>query len=91
MSIIDISELVKLIKFKIDHGLEIDTSICKDFEKNTRHKNLIFTNGIDLIYEIFHLDNKMKNNIISNVVKYLGGNKTLNGIFKKFADRGLNY
>ena len=91
MSIRDISELVKLIKFKIDHGLEIDSSVCKDFEKNTKHKNFIFTNGIDLIYEIFHLEKKMKINIISNTVKYLGRNKTLNGIFKKFADGGLNY
>jgi len=91
ISIRDISELIKLIKFKIDHGLEIDTSICKDFEKNVKHKNYIFTNGIDLIYEMFYLENKMKNNIISKSVKYLGRNKTLNGIFKRFADGGLNY
>ena len=91
MSIRDIKELVRLIKFKIDHGLEINNSVCKDFEKSTKHKNYIFTNGIDLIYEIFHLENKMKNNIISDSVKYFGRNKTLNGIFKKFADGGLNY
>jgi len=91
MSIRDISELVKLIKFKMDHGLEINKSICKDFEKNTKHKNYIFTSGIDLIYEIFNLENKMKNNIISNSLRYFGKNKTLNGIFKKVADSGLNY
>ncbi len=91
ISIRDISELVKLIKFKMKNGLEIDRSICKDFEKNVKHKNYLFTNGIDLIYEFFHLENKMKNNVISNSVKFFGRNKTLNGIFKKFADSGLNY
>ena len=91
MSIRDISELVKLIKLKIDHGMEIDRSICTDFEKNTKHKNYLFSNGIDLIYELFHLDNKMRNNFISKTVKLFGQNKTVNGIFKKFADSGLNY
>ncbi len=91
MSIRDISELLKLIKIKKQNGLVIDSSICVDFEKNVKHKNLLFTNGIDLIYEFFHLENKMKNNVLSRTVKFFGKNKNLNGILKKFADGGLNY
>ena len=33
----------------------------------------------------------MKNNVISKTVKFFGQNKTINAIFKKFADGGLNY
>ena len=91
MTIRDIKELIKLIKYKIDHGLEIDSSICVNFEKNTKHKNYLFTNGIDFIYELFHLENKLKGNILSKSIKFVGRNKTLNGFFKKFADSGLNY
>ncbi len=91
MTIRDIKELIKLIKYKLDRGLEIDSSICADFEKNTKHKNYLFTNGIDFIYEFFHLENKIQSNIFSKSVKFVGRNKTLNGIFKRFADSGFIY
>ena len=28
----------KLIEFKKEHGLDLDTSICSDFEKNSKNK-----------------------------------------------------
>ena len=89
MSIRDIKEIVKLIKFRISHGLDLDNSICMDFEKKTKHKNYIFSNGIDLIYEYFNFENKMNNNILSKTVKYLGRNKFANKFFKEFADNGI--
>ena len=71
MSIRDIKEIIKLIEFKIDHGLDLDNSICKDFENKTRHRNYIFSNGIDFIYEYFNYENKINNNILSKTVKYI--------------------
>ena len=54
MTIRDIKEINELIQFKINHGLDLDTSICLDFEKNTKNKNYLFSNGINFIYELAH-------------------------------------
>ena len=89
MSIRDIKVLLNLIRFKIRHGLELDKSICTDFEKKTKHKNYLFSNGIDLIYEFFNLESKTKNSILSKSVQYLGKNKVTNNLFIKIADRGI--
>ena len=89
MSIRDIKEIVNLIKFKINHGLDLDNSICIDFEKKTKHKNYIFSNGIDFIYEYFNFENKINNDILSKTVKILGKNRFANKYFKKFADNGI--
>jgi len=90
MSIRDIKEIIKLIEFKINHGLDLDNSICKDFERKTKHKNYIFSNGIDFIYEYFNYENKINNSILSKTVKYIGRSKVVNKYFKKLADHGIN-
>tara|TARA_B100001057_G_scaffold428659_1_gene454293 strand:+ start:1179 stop:2243 length:1065 start_codon:yes stop_codon:yes gene_type:complete len=89
MSLRDIKNLSKLIKHKLDHGLELDSSICKDFENKTRHKNFLFTTGIDSIYEFFNLESKMKNKFLSRSVQFIGKNKFLNKTLEKIANNGL--
>ena len=89
MTIRDLKELNKLIKFKKEHGLDLDTSICLDFEKKTKIQNFLFSHGIDFIYEFFSLESKFENNNLSKSIKFLGKNKTLNQLFIKFADNGL--
>ncbi len=89
MTIRDISVLIKMINKRINLGLDLDTSICIDFEKYSKNKNFLFAQGVDFIYEFFNLENKIKNNIFSKSVKLLGNNKTVNNLFTKFADRGL--
>ena len=89
MSIRDIKELLKLIKFRKNHGLDIDKSICTDFEKNTKHKNYIFSNSIDFLYEFFNFESKNKSNLLSKVVQVLGKNNKTNKLFTKFADEGI--
>ena len=54
-----------------------------------KHKNFIFSNGVDFIYEYFNFENKIKNNILSKTVKYLGKNHAINKYFTKIADSGL--
>ncbi len=90
MTLRDIYELIKLIKLKLDLGLDLDKSICSDFEKNIKHKNYIFSNSIDFIYEFFNLESKFKNNILSKSIQFFGKNKLLNNSLKKFADQGFN-
>ncbi len=90
MSIRDISEIKKLIEFKINHGLELDKSIFLDFEKKTKHKNLIFSSGIDFIYEFFNLEKKFHNKFLIKSLKLLGKNNSINKFFIKVADKGLS-
>ena len=89
MTIRDIKEISKLITLKQENGLDLDSSICSDFEKNTKSKNYLFSSSIDFIYEIFDLENKVDNNSISTLIKYLGKNKIVNKFFTKFADTGI--
>ena len=69
--------------------MEIDSSTCYQFERNTRHRNLIFSSGVDFVYEFFNLESKTDNKILSKTIKFLGDNKYLNNYFIKFADEGI--
>ena len=89
MTVRDIKVLSEIVKNRIDHGLELDSSICFEFERKTKSNNFIFSNGIDFIYEFFNLERKDKTNTLSNIIQYLGKNKFTNKAFTKFADNGL--
>ena len=89
MTIRDIEQLINIIKYKRELGLNLDTSVCKEFEKKTKSKNIIFSNGIDLIHEFFNLETKTNNKVISQSVKLLVKNQSINRMFIKLADNGL--
>ena len=89
MTIRDIKILLDIIKFKTDLGLPIDISVNKEFEKKSKAKNMIFSNGIDFIHEFFNLESKTKSNLLSKSVKFLGKNPSINKMFTKIADQGL--
>ena len=89
MTVRDIKELVEIIGFKINHGLSLDSSVCMDFEKNTKHKNYIFSNSVDFLYEFFNFERKIKSNILSKSIKFLGAQKSTNKIFTELADNGI--
>ena len=91
MTIRDIKYLVEIIKERKDLGLPIDSIISDKFEKKIRHKNYIFSNGIDLIYEFFNFERKINSKFLSKSVKALGKNPSMNKIFTKIADRGFLY
>ena len=48
-----------------------------------KHKNFLFSNSIDLIYEIFKLEGNIKNNVIGKTIKLFGKNKMLKIFYKK--------
>ena len=91
MTIRDIKILSEIIQSKIELGLQLDTSILSDFEKQTRDKNLIFSNGIDFIYEFFNIEKKIKNKNVTKILKIIGKNNNFNNFFIKFADKGMNF
>ena len=89
MALRDIKALSELINFKINLGIQIDGSICSEFEKKVKPQNYLFSNSIDLIYEFFKLESKIKNKLMSRSIQILGKNKSINKLFTKFADTGL--
>ncbi len=89
MTIRDINTLINLIKSKIDLGLPLDSSINYQFEKKLKHKNILFSDGIDFIYEFFNFERKLNNNVLSKSVKLLGKNPSLKKMFTEIADRGV--
>ena len=89
MTIRDIRDLSKLIELKLKNGLELDNSICEEFQNKTRHKNYLFSNGIDFVYEFFNFESKLNNNILSKSIKLIGNNRFLNRSFKNIANRGF--
>ncbi len=91
MTIRDMIILLEIINKKQDLGLPIDTSVCHEFEKTIRHKNLIFSSGIDLIYEFFNFERKIKNSFLSKSLHSIVKNPTLNKTFVKIADQGFPF
>ena len=89
MTIRDIRFLIDLIKNKISLGLPIDQSICIEFEKEMKHKNFIFTTGVDLVHELFNFERKLDGNLLSKSIQMFGKNPSLNKILTKIADTGI--
>ncbi len=67
----------------------MDQSVCEEFEKTMKHKNFIFSTGIDFIYELFDFNRKIKSKNLNKVLGFIGNNKMLNNVFTKYADKGL--
>ena len=67
----------------------MDYSINNEFEKKLKHKNFIFSNGINLVHEYFKLESKSKGSFLSKTVQVLGKNYSLKQIITKIADQGI--
>ena len=89
MTIRDIKTLYDIIQNKIDLGLSLDSTINKEFENNQKHKNYIFSSGIDLIHHFFNFERKNKKDFLSKSIKFLNKNSSLNKIFTKIGDEGI--
>ncbi len=88
MTIRDIKILLEIIKTKRDIGLPVDSSVNSEFEKIIKHKNYLFSNGVDLINEFFNLERKTNSPILSRSVQLIGKNALINKLFTKIADEG---
>ncbi len=91
MTIRDIRILSEIIQNRLDFGLPINISVNQEFQKNTKHRNFIFSNGIDFIYEFFNYEGKINNNFFINSLKYFGNKNSINNMLKKIADNGFSY
>ncbi len=89
MTIRDIKFLINIIKSKCDLGLPIDSFVNQEFENSLKHKNFIFSNGVDFIYEFFNMERKVKNNLLNKSVQFFGKKPIINKILVKIADEGI--
>ena len=89
MTIRDIMSLIDIIKDRLDLGLPIDKSINEKFENSLKHKNFIFSNGVDLIHDLFNLERKIKTSALSKSLKFIGKQTLVNRMFLKIADEGI--
>ena len=88
MTLRDIQNLTKIIKKKISLGLPIDSAVCEEFENTIKHKNFIFSQGIDFIYEFFKFERKTNNLLLNKSINFIGKNKSLMNTFSNIADSG---
>ena len=88
MTIRDIKILIEIINNKLDLGLPLDNSVNHEFEDSLKHKNFIFSSGVDFIYELFNVERKMNNNVLSKSIQFMGKNSSINKAFAKIADEG---
>jgi 2-octaprenyl-6-methoxyphenol hydroxylase len=91
MTIRDLKILLDIVKKKLDVGLSLDSSVNLEFQKRLRHKNFIFSNGLDFIHEFFNIERKMKISFLSKSVKLISNYPLINKMFTKIADRGVLY
>ena len=90
MTLRDIKILLKIIQNKQNLGLPLNNLVNQEFEQSIKHKNFIFSNGIDFVYEFFNFESKIKSKIFSESLKYFGNKKSINDMFKRIADIGFN-
>ena len=88
MTLRDIKIFLDIIAKKQSLGLLIDSSVNFEFEKKIKHRNLIFSNGIDLVYEFFNFERKINSTFLSKSVQFLGKNSSVNKLFTNIADKG---
>ena len=79
----------EIVKSRVKLGLPLDSSINYEFEKKLKHKNFIFSHGIDFIYELFNFERRTKNTLLSKSIQKLGKNSSINKMFTKIADTGI--
>ncbi len=88
MTLRDIKIFLDIIVNKQSLGLLIDSSVNFEFEKKIRHRNLIFSNGIDLVHEFFNFERKTNSSFLSKSIQFLGKSSSVNKFFTNIADKG---
>jgi len=89
MTIRDIKTLLEIIKKKKELGLPLDKSVNIEFQNSSKYKNIIFSNGVDLIHEFFNFERKTNSKFLSRSVQLISKYPMINKVFSKIADKGI--
>tara|TARA_A100000164_G_scaffold360435_1_gene374133 strand:- start:60 stop:1160 length:1101 start_codon:yes stop_codon:yes gene_type:complete len=90
MTLRDLKTLLDIIQKKMNLGLNLDRTVNEEFEKQIKHYNFIYSNGINFIQDFFKLDSKYQNKFSSKIFNLINKNKFFNNFFTKIADEGIN-
>ena len=69
--------------------MPLDESVGIEFQESVKHKNFLFSNGINLIHEFFNIERKTRTDFLSKSVKFIGSQSSINRMFTKIADKGI--
>ena len=88
----DLSSLEKILRDKINLGLDIgSTDILSEFSDEIKPKNFIYSVGIDIIRNCFNSKNNSVQNIRNAFIKKLNKNNFAKNIFYNIADKGIRF
>ena len=88
----DILNLEKILKNKIDLGLDIGSSeILEEFSKKAKPINLTYSFGIDFLRNCFSNENKSINKIRNKIIQNLNKNVLVKEAFYKIANIGSKF
>jgi len=88
----DLTSLEKILKKKINLGLDIGSSnALSEFTQKTKTKNFIYSFGIDFIKKNFSLEKDYLKKLRNRVLKVANKNTTLKDILFSIANKGLRF
>ena len=87
----DINIFSDLIQERLDLVLSLDSSVLNKFESMTKHKNYIFSSGVDFIHEFFKFDNNLNCLISKYIFNILSNNKLFKHYISNYANKGINF
>jgi len=92
MVIRDLIDLEKILKNKINLGLDIGSSdVLLEFSNKTKSRNLIYSLGIDFIRNSFSFERKTFKNIRNEIITKFNKNNFSKNLFYNLADKGLEF
>ena len=88
----DLSSLKKILRSKINLGLDIGSSdILTEFSKEVKPRNFAYSLGIDFIRNCFSIENKSFNLIRNKIIIKLNKNNLAKDIFYNIANTGFKF
>ena len=91
MTLRDLENLEKILRKKIDLGLDIGSlDVLNEFSKKVKVNNFIFSVGVDFLKSSFSIENKYFKSIRNNLLKKLNKSTFAKNKFFNIADKGFN-
>ena len=92
MTIRDLEILEKILKSKIDLGLDLgDATALNEFSEAAKYKNFVFANSIDLTHYIFSKKNTFFKKIRNFTLDQINQQTKVKNFLLTVADRGLRF
>ena len=92
MMLRDLASLERILKNKIDLGLDIGSSeILSEVSDETQPRNFIYSLGIDFLKNCFSFQKKSFKDLRNKVITTLNKNNFVKDIFFDLADKGFKF